>query len=191
MELQRFNYSFSKHFCPASSLIRTEYDGIHGYPIDIFDPQLYDYLQLEKLLNTPSMNLDKVDIFGRDGFSNVYKCISSSNIGNRKLKDQYSSKSHIMNICSSSEYVNCPLYNQNILDALSADNINNWTAKHSLCYFNKAIHDPDIDGDPINVFILGGSVTTGTVLVIKTWNMSLKFILLRNFDLRLLLQLIL
>lgn len=111
-------------YCPSSSLIDTYNDGIHGYPIDIFDKEFYQV----------SMNSNL--------FNDVFRCETQE----KKFKDH---------ICSNKG--KCPLVKQNIIDAL---NVTSWTTKTSLCHFQSQLHNSYAT---TNIFIMGGSVTLGTL----------------------------
>lgn len=124
------------NYCPVSSLIDTQFDGILGYPIDLFDQKLYSSLR------QPS---DKItdSTYSEDYFRCTSTFMQSNNHGGT--------------IRTCSTLGQCPLQSENIK---SMTENTSWPALHSLCHLRQALHDPDAT---VNVFVLGGSVTTGTL----------------------------
>jgi hypothetical protein len=146
--------------CPVSNLINTPIDGYLPYPMDIFDPEQYDRIntsRANKYMSKMSANdgtgakksmddwLDEAED-KEDMSYELFKCTSS--------EIKYFS---IFHPCS--KLTRCPV-NKDMLKAAKKKSID-WKPKHSLCHFKRTLHFTDIV--PGRVFVLGGSVTAGTM----------------------------
>lgn len=119
--------------CPVSSLLHTSIDGIHTYPIDIFDKPLHsNFIKLAK------HNKSLTEL--------IYKCSSTEGFQDHPI------------VHSCPEFkIRCPVFDKYV--DIAMNKTKQWPSLHNLCSVYESFSDPSTT---INVIIIGGSTTMGS-----------------------------
>lgn len=133
-------------YCPVSTLIDTEIDGLLSYPVDLFDIEQYKELTRTQSLQSVLTQSQQLD----DPSMALYNCsaLIQTNAAPEGIYREY-------RVCS--RRTHCPVH-ENMAEIATA-----WARqhhqKHSLCYLKEALHDYD---STIKVIVMGGSITRGS-----------------------------
>ena len=148
LDLYHSQYARSSDFkyCPASSLIDTGISGLHGYPMDIFDPdadynrsRLHERAMLRRRLKIVDEPDDQESLTIL--LKNTYNCTSKEN-------------PRTFHKCST--LTKCPLSKNAVLASTNASK--KWQIQHSFCSLRDTMTNYEKE---IRIFTFGGSVTSG------------------------------